>query len=118
MKSLHPSILKQLRKEKNLSQTELAKELNMSQRMYNTYETGIREPSIDTLIMISNYYNVSLDYLVGNETKKYYTLTDEERIALNLYQKLTEKNQGKVEHYMEQLVAEQEETKAKRKDVI
>lgn len=116
MKSLHPQILRQLRKEKGLSQEEFGKIFKISQRMYSTYEQGIRQPSIDILLEICEYYNVSLDYLTGNETKKFYTLTDEERNVLENYKKLTEKNKGKVEHYMEQLAEEQDEIKAKNKE--
>ena len=117
MKSLHPQILRQLRKEKGISQEEFGKKFGMSQRMYGTYEQGIRQPSIDTLLDICEYYNVSLDYITGNETKKFYTLTDEERDVLENYKKLTEKNKGKVEHYIEQLAEEQEELKVKKKKV-
>ena len=118
MKSLHPQILRQLRKEKGISQEEFGRIFGMSQRMYGTYEQGVRQPSIETLLDICEYYNVSLDYITGNETKKFYTLTDEERDVLENYKKVTEKNKGKVEHYMEQLAEEQEELKAKKKEVI
>ncbi len=62
--SLH-LVLKELRKNNNMTQTEIAKILNISQRTYSNYETGSREPSIDTLIEIADYYKISLDYLTG-----------------------------------------------------
>ncbi len=58
-------VLKELRTEKKLSQTEIADIINISQRAYSFYETGQREPSIETLIKLADYYKVSLDYITG-----------------------------------------------------
>ena len=57
--------LKELRKKKNISQLRLATELNTTQNTISRYETGEREPGIDELIKIADYFNVSVDYLVG-----------------------------------------------------
>ncbi|MDE6676740.1 MAG: helix-turn-helix domain-containing protein [Clostridia bacterium] len=57
--------LKELRKEKGLSQTELAKELEVSQRSVSSWETGFREPDFETLEKIAKYFNVTSDYLLG-----------------------------------------------------
>ena len=57
--------LKELRKKKGLSQLRLATELNTTQNTVSRYETGEREPGIDELIKIADYFNVSVDYLIG-----------------------------------------------------
>lgn len=57
--------LKQLRKENNLSQDKIAELLNVSRQSYGRYEAGISEPGIDTLIRISDIFDVSLDFLLG-----------------------------------------------------
>src|SRR6056297_224194 len=57
--------LKTLRKEKNLTQNKLAMELNYSRSTIAQYKSGIRDPSLNFLIDISNFFNVSLDYLLG-----------------------------------------------------
>ena len=57
--------LKQLRKDKGISQLKLALDLNTNQNTISRYETGEREPGIHELIMIADYFNVSIDYLVG-----------------------------------------------------
>ena len=57
--------LKELRKKKGLSQLRLATELNTTQNTISRYETGEREPGIDELINIADYFNVSVDYLIG-----------------------------------------------------
>lgn len=58
-------ILKNLRIKNNLTQKELAEKIGTKQRTYCTYENGTREPNIETLKKIANFYNVSIDYLVG-----------------------------------------------------
>lgn len=65
--NLH-SVLKELRKESGKTQKQVAKELNITDRAYGNYETGIREPSIDILIDIADYYKISLDLLTGRYT--------------------------------------------------
>ena len=57
--------LKELRGE--LSQEKYAKIFGLTQRTYSNYETGIREPDIETLIKIANYHNISVDYLIGHD---------------------------------------------------
>ena len=56
--------LKQLRKQKNISQLKLALDLNMSQNTISRYETGEREADYRALILIADYFNVSIDYLL------------------------------------------------------
>ncbi len=57
--------LKKLRKERHISQVKLAMELNMSQNTISRYETEEREADYKTLIAIADYFNVSIDYLLG-----------------------------------------------------
>lgn len=56
--------LKEIRKSKGISQLRLAIELNTNQNTISRYETGEREPGINELIKIADYFNVSLDYLL------------------------------------------------------
>lgn len=62
--------LKQLREEKDISQEELSKIVNITTRSYQRYEKGEREPSLATLKNIATFYNVTLDYLVGLTNNK------------------------------------------------
>ena len=57
--------LKELRKQKNVTQEEIAKLLNITRPAYAQYETGKNIPPIENLIKIADYYRVSLDYLTG-----------------------------------------------------
>lgn len=56
----------QLRKEKGLNQVGLGLRLNVSQKMVSAYESGIHQPSIETLLELSKIFNVSVDYILGN----------------------------------------------------
>ena len=57
--------LKQLRKKRKISQLKLALDLNMNQNTISRYENMEREADYKTLIKIADYFNVSLDYLLG-----------------------------------------------------
>ncbi len=56
--------LKEVRKLKKLSQLKVAMDLNMNQNTISRYETGEREPGINELIKIADYFNISIDYLL------------------------------------------------------
>lgn len=56
--------LRELRKERHISQLKLALDLNMSQNSISRYETGEREADYLTLIKFADYFDVSIDYLL------------------------------------------------------
>ena len=56
--------LKLLRKQKHMSQLSLAMKLNTTQMSISRYETGKREPDLKTLILIVDFFDVSIDYLL------------------------------------------------------
>lgn len=57
--------LRQLVKEKNMEQQEVANELGMKIPTFNGYISNKREPSIDRIVCFAEYFNVSVDYLIG-----------------------------------------------------
>ena len=57
--------LKELRKERNLTQKQVAEVIGITIKGYNFYELGLREPPIDTLKKLCLFFNVSSDYLIG-----------------------------------------------------
>lgn len=62
--------LRELRDEKDLTQTEIVKMLGMSQTGYSKYETGENDIPTDVLIKLANFYNTSIDYLLGQTDNK------------------------------------------------
>ncbi len=59
------NILKELRLEKNLGQTELASAIGVSKGIISLWENGLREPNMYSLIVLSQFFNISIDELVG-----------------------------------------------------
>lgn len=59
--------LLQLRKSKNLTQKDIADALGISRQAYANYETGNREPDLNTLKALSEFFGVSTDYLLNNQ---------------------------------------------------
>lgn len=68
------NVLYQLRSEKGISQAALAKELGMSVGLIGMYESGKRKPSVETQEALADYFNVSLDYLMGRDNGSMYYL--------------------------------------------
>ena len=62
--------IKDLREDNDLTQNQIAKILMCDQSLYSKYERGERDIPLKLLIILSEYYNVSLDYLVGRTNKK------------------------------------------------
>ena len=65
--------LKNLREDHDLSQSDIAEYLNISQRTYSYYETGGRDIPIQILIKLADYYKTSIDYLVNRTNTKWPT---------------------------------------------
>lgn len=57
--------IRDLREDKDLTQTQVAKILNMSQTGYSKYETGENDIPTNILIKLAIYYNTSIDYILG-----------------------------------------------------
>lgn len=63
--------LREIRKKRNLNQQELAMKFDISREALSYYENGKREPSLALLVKMSDYFNVSINYLItGKEFKK------------------------------------------------
>lgn len=83
--------LKSLRHKKYLTQTEAAKELGLSRQILNQYENGKMNPSPSRLRLFADYYGVSADYFLGNnsEAKEDTDLSVEEKLLLDKFSKLS-----------------------------
>ena len=63
--------LKMIRKQKKYSQLKVAMDLSISREALSYYENGKRSPDVEMLVLLSNYFNVSIDYLInGKEFQK------------------------------------------------
>lgn len=70
--------LKSLRKEKNVTQNDVAELLGVTRQGYAKYENGIGEPDIETIDKLATYFDVTVDYLIGRSDFKDYTASDQE----------------------------------------
>ena len=87
--------LKELRDEKKLSQEEVAKAIGTSQTNIGRWEKGLNEPSSGFVIKLANYFEVSIDYLLGREddfgnvvVSENNEITPEEKELLTLFRSL------------------------------
>lgn len=83
------NIFKELRTDKKMSQENMAKELNVSQSLINNWETGRSTPAPEMLIYIADYFDVSIDYLVGRTNDRRWYNNKQDNTFRNLvYDKL------------------------------
>lgn len=73
--------LYKLRKEKKISQNELAEILEVSRQAISKWEVGTSKPDMNHLILISNYFEVSLDYLLNEKIVDKKTITDTKKFS-------------------------------------
>lgn len=90
--------LRKLREEKGVTQKQLADVISVSQQSINKYENHNIEPDIDTLIKMADYFETSVDYIVGHskirrkiEIVNSYDLNAEEAKLVEDYRKLSNK---------------------------
>lgn len=86
--------LRELRLANDMSMKQAAAALGLPYTTYVNYEKGEREPNSETLIMIANFYNVSIDYLIGREANK------------NIAPALTEKDKRDIAKDLETMMAQ------------
>ena len=78
--------LRKLRALHGLSQLELAKRMGLSKSRISMYELGEREPSLEILELIGDYFNVDIDYLLGREEcSTYYIDPEVAELAKEIY---------------------------------
>jgi transcriptional regulator with XRE-family HTH domain len=63
--SVFPEVLRRLRRHRDLTQKEAAKALNISASAWGMYESGKREPDIQTLHTLADFFGVTMDHLTG-----------------------------------------------------
>ena len=63
-------ILKQLRKNRGMTQSEVGKHVGLSKAVVSKYENGLGYPSFDVLIRIADFFGVTTDFLLGVSRRK------------------------------------------------
>lgn len=106
--------LKDLREDADKTQMEIAELLGTTAQYYGRYEKGECELPLHRAVQLAEFYSVSLDYLAGLSSFKCETTLerDEERI-LKSWRSLSERNKGKIEYHIEELLKSQNKNKNK-----
>lgn len=116
----HYHRIRDLREDKDLTQDALCKLLYMHKTTYTNYEQGKHTVPLDFAVSLADFYNVSIDYIAGrtNFPKGAGTanLSDDEIELLEKFARLSERNKGRVEQFVEQIYEKQEEEKFKLKE--
>lgn len=100
--------LKEIREKKNITQTKLSVELEVSQELISHYETGKSKPNIETLIKLADYFNCSTDYLIGR-TNNSTTIKDLDKKDIEInniidkYNYLSAENKKQFKNYLDYL---------------
>ena len=82
--------LRDLRAKKRLTQTQVAKRLNLSKATISGYENNIKTPSLDVLIQLSALYGASTDYILGLENRKMVIVDDLTELQQHIFDILLE----------------------------
>jgi transcriptional regulator with XRE-family HTH domain len=108
----HYTRIRDLREDSDLTQEALCKKLYMHKTTYTNYEQGKHTVPFDFAVTLARFYKVSLDYIAGltnfKKGKANPEFTDEQLKIVEQYSKLSEKNKGRLELFMEQLIEKQE----------
>lgn len=114
--------IRDCREDCDITQAKLAKKLSMGTTQYRRYELAESPISLELAEILSDFYNVSLDYIAGRTNdKKGFNRSDlegEEAELLKKFRKLSEKQRGIILGRIEEMTEENEENEAKRKGIV
>ena len=100
--------LKELREDVDLTQRALGEELNIKHSAVSKYESGLTQPSIETIIKIAGIFKVSVDYLLGvSSVKNPYSkeeFSPKEAELINKYRKLSKEDQIRIDERISMLL--------------
>ena len=100
--------IRDLREDSDKTQIEVAEYLGTTAQYYGKYEKGERELPFSRAIMLADFYNVSLDYIAERGKGRQEVALNEDEIRLiKAWRVLSERNRGKVEFLIEELLKEQ-----------
>lgn len=94
--------IKELRMEKNIKQEDLARELSVSKSAIGMYERNEREPNNEITLKLSEFFNVSTDYLLGktNIRKSEKSFKEQFGISQEEYMKLSDNAKNEIKNYI------------------
>ena len=82
--------IRDLREDRDLRQSDLAEAVGIDQRTISNYETGKSNPDSEALIRLADFFNVSIDYLVGRIKQDFYSSAEKKRFIESIQNSLEE----------------------------
>lgn len=107
--------MKKIRESLQLTQVKVANDLKLSRQVYNFYENGKRNPDMQTLIKIADYYGVSIDYLLGRTNVIKPENIDEDDL-LSKINTADSETKASVEQFLNYLLYEKERKNKEKED--
>jgi transcriptional regulator with XRE-family HTH domain len=110
--------LKEIRLQNNLTQKELSEQTKIIRQNISRYENGEVEPNISTLIKLADYFNVSVDYLIGHRQNNKIDisgLSEAQQNIIKMTTELDETNAIRVESYISAKIEAQNESQNQKK---
>lgn len=107
-----PNRIRELRKEKRITQLQLSLELGVTQETISAYEHGKHLPSLAALIRMSEIFHTSMDYIMGlapAEQSDYYANDEQRDYLMRCYRRLGTKNKARLVSYAEGLLDSQKD---------
>ncbi len=110
--------IEDLRIDLDLTQEQMAKNLNTAKTQYQRYENSEGNSFFEAMIKIAKFHNISLDYIAGltNDKGGLHKNNTEESKILSMFNSLSERRKGRVEQLLLMLYQEQEDEQAKAKE--
>lgn len=109
---------KELRISSGYTQQELANKFDVSQSTITMWENGKRQPDLETLECIADFFNVDMNYLTGTSEKTTRILDQQQHRLLVFYGQLNAEGQGKLLDYAADLVATGRYTKSDKPGMV
>lgn len=106
--------IKEIRESKEISQRELAKKIKVKQSTISNYEKGVREPSLENIILIAKELDVSLDYLLTGKEKEI-RLSKEEYVFFSELFKLIKDNAKNFTSFEDRIIRQEDHLNSKKK---
>lgn len=107
----HYQRIRDLREDSDLTQEALCKKLYMHKTTYTNYEQGKHTVPLDFAVTLADFYDVSLDYIAGRTNFKRDTgslrISREQLEIAQKFDSLSERNKGRLEQFLEQLIEKQ-----------
>ncbi len=112
--------IRDLREDSDLTQEALCRKLYMHKTTYTNYEQGKHTVPLDFAVTLADFYNVSLDYVAGRTNFKHGTgnirLSKDQLDIAEKFDSLSERNKGRLEQFLEQLIEKQENESCIKKE--